>query len=148
MTEKQKHIETIVIRNTDEFMRLALVTESIDFETIKTRLSDERTIRALHAAIGLVTEAGELLDAFKKHIFYGRILDWINIGEETGDLFWYLAILADVMGEENFYRLMSINITKLHARYGDKFSDHAALNRNLNVERTILEEPNFILEKD
>ena len=32
-----------------------------------------------------------------------------------------------------------INISKLRARYGDKFSSEKAINRNLVVERNILE---------
>ena len=48
--------------------------------------------RILHGAIGMMTEAGEILDIFKKHIFYGKPVDVVHLKEEIGDFFWYLAI--------------------------------------------------------
>ncbi len=48
--------------------------------------------------MGASTEAAEILDQLKKHIYYGRDLDRTNLFEETGDLFWYLAIIADELG--------------------------------------------------
>lgn len=48
--------------------------------------------RILHGAIGMMTEAGEILDIFKKHIFYGKPVDVAHLKEEIGDFFWYLAI--------------------------------------------------------
>lgn len=38
------------------------------------------------------------------------------------------------------YDALPVNIDKLAARYGDKYSDYAALNRDLPTERAILEE--------
>jgi len=55
-----------------------------------------------------------------------------------GDLFWYLAIACDELGVE-FESLMETNIAKLKARYGEKFSEHKAENRDLDSERRILE---------
>lgn len=45
-----------------------------------------------HAAYGLVTESGELIDNYKRHIFYGKELDLTNLKEEIGDLLWYVAV--------------------------------------------------------
>lgn len=50
------------------------------------------SMNMLHASLGIVTETAELLDAYKKHIFYDKPLDLVNIQEEIGDIFWYLAI--------------------------------------------------------
>ena len=38
----------------------------------------------LHGAMGLCTESGEIMDALKRHIFYGSPLDILNIKEEIG----------------------------------------------------------------
>lgn len=122
---------------TSEYIKNAIKTESTDFETIRTRFTDEN-IRLLHAAMGLSTEAGETLDAIKKHLFYGKALDKVNLKEEMGDLFWYLAIMADAL-EIDFANIMERNIEKLKARYGSKFSDEKAINRDLQTEREILE---------
>lgn len=125
--------------NSTEYVKDALKTESNDFEAIIGRFSDHSTIRGLHASMGMVTEAAELIDVFKKHLFYGKEIDWINIEEEEGDLFWYLAIMVDVMGQENFDRIMAKNNAKLKSRYGNKFTEQAAINRDLSAERSVLE---------
>ena len=100
----------------------------------------------LHAFIGLETEVGEILDALKKHLFYGKALDLINLSEEIGDLFWYEAIATDSLAKlmfKNPYELENSikekNIAKLKARFPDKFSNNFAQNRNLEIERSILE---------
>ncbi|WP_417334960.1 nucleoside triphosphate pyrophosphohydrolase family protein [Halobacteriovorax marinus] len=124
--------------NTQEYVKLAIKTESTDFESMNTRLQDDGLKRLLHAGIGLSTEAGEFLDALKKHIFYGKELDRVNLAEEMGDLFWYLAIVADELGVD-MDDVMERNIEKLKARYGEKFSEEKAENRDLKNERSILE---------
>lgn len=47
----------------------------------------------IHMALGLAGEIGELLDAVKKHVIYGKPLDIVNLSEELGDDFWYAANL-------------------------------------------------------
>jgi NTP pyrophosphatase (non-canonical NTP hydrolase) len=120
------------------YQELAEVTESKDFEAIVKRISTVRSIRLLHAQMGIASEGGEISDQLKKHVFYGKELDTVNIAEEIGDLFWYCALACNELGI-NFSSIMETNIAKLKARYGDKFSQHAALNRDLSKERAILE---------
>ncbi|WP_372654288.1 nucleoside triphosphate pyrophosphohydrolase family protein [Halobacteriovorax sp.] len=124
--------------NTQEYVKLAIKTESTDFDSMNSRLENDGVKRLLHAGIGLSTEAGEFLDALKKHIFYGKELDRVNLAEEMGDLFWYLAIVSDELGVE-MSDVMERNIEKLKARYGEKFSEEKAENRDLETERKILE---------
>lgn len=122
---------------TAQYMRDCLVTESRDFAAIIPRLGGQN-LRLLHGAMGAVTESGELLDALKKHFFYGKSLDLTNLMEEMGDLFWYCAIMADALGV-GFQEVMDKNIAKLKARYGDKFTEAAATTRDLARERGVLE---------
>ena len=124
--------------NTQEYVKLAIKTESTDFAAMNKRLDNDGLKRLLHAGIGLSTESGEFLDALKKHIFYGKKLDRVNLAEEMGDLFWYLAIVSDELGVD-MSDVMERNITKLKARYGEKFSEEKAENRDLKTEREILE---------
>jgi len=176
----------------DEYIKLAVRTESRI--NPKTGVGFTRDERLLHAAIGMVTEVGELLDAIKKHIFYGKQLDRVNMQEEIGDLCWYVALASDVLNitpeavirgsADVFCQVISIvhvsanclvfvhnevavvnalsdimgsifticevksfslgdildtNIAKLKARYPDKFDTDKALNRDLKLERKILE---------
>ena len=104
---------------------------------------DTMQMELLHAAIGISTEAGEILDAFKKHLIYGKDLDLINVAEELGDVTWYMAIitryLKNIAGATLEDDILRINIEKLTARYPEKFTEDAALKRDLNKERDILE---------
>ena len=125
--------------NSKDYIKNAIRTESTDFTAMDERLGQDGTKRLLHAGIGMATEAGEFLDSLKKHIFYGKELDRVNLKEEMGDLFWYLAIACDELGVE-FEPLMETNIAKLKARYGEKFTEERAEKRDLETERQILEQ--------
>ena len=78
-----------------EYRKLAMRTDSKINPASGLEFTDLDRIR--HAVSGLVTESAELLDAYKKHIYYGKELDLVNIKEEIGDLFWYLALACDVL---------------------------------------------------
>ena len=127
----------------EEYIRDVLKTESGDTQAIYKRLSDPRLQRMLHGACGAVTESGELMDMLKKHIFYGAPFDTVNVEEELGDLCWYISlILVSLEDYGSFMKWEDIwekNIAKLKARYGEKFTEEAAVNRDLKKEREILE---------
>lgn len=94
----------------------------------------------IHAIIGIFTESGELLEALKDG-YNGKPFDFVNAKEETGDLFWYMAILAHECGF-TFEQAQETNIAKLRARFPNKFDEFDANNRNLAGERLILEQTN------
>jgi NTP pyrophosphatase (non-canonical NTP hydrolase) len=133
--------------NPNEYQRRALETEKTPdfvrlFDTVTGEpMSAEHNMmvaRLIHAVLGLASETGELADMLKKHIIYGRALDLVNVIEETGDLLWYEALaLAAIKAQLS--DSMEKNILKLEERYKGKFSEHAALNRDLVAERKILE---------
>ena len=97
-----------------------------------------RTMRLLHAALGLCTEAGEFADQLKKHIFYGKELDRVNLIEEGGDSLWYTRIACDAL-EVSFQEMLTRNVLKLQKRFPDRFTEHDAQVRDLKGERQILE---------
>lgn len=98
-------------------------------------------IELWHAAIGMLTEAIEINQAVWTWIKNGggRGLDVTNIGEELADNRWYEAMFLRKLGlfPENY---MGTNIEKLKARYPEGFSNHHAENRDIEVEREILED--------
>jgi len=122
----------------EEYQGLAHCTEAPVNEAMLQRFSDPTTVRLVHAAIGMCTEAGEFQDQLKKHLFYGKPLDAVNLAEEIGDAAWYLALAANAIGID-LLDVLSKNISKLQGRYPEKFSEQAALNRDLDNERRILE---------
>lgn len=44
-----------------------------------------------HMDMGIITEFGELIDQYKRNLAYGKDLDLVNIKEELGDIYWYIA---------------------------------------------------------
>lgn len=129
----------------NNYVRDALRTDLSDeqYEGVKDRCTKE-TLQLLHAAIGLATEAGELLDQVKKHLFYGRELDFTNLIEEGGDGAWYLALLLGTLKKAGRIPSSDValtkNIAKLRQRYPEAFTNEAAIERDLDEERRILEE--------
>lgn len=120
----------------NNYQNLALRTES---SRAPLNLSYSlKYCRLLHAAIGLCTEAGEFIDPIKKNMFYEKILDEVNLKEEIGDLLWYIAIACDAL-ETTIEDEMERNIRKLIKRFPEKFTEEAAINRDLFAEREILE---------
>ena len=114
---------------------------NIDLGVARDALNNVFVIRILHAIMGLVTESAEMVENMQNFVFGPgpRELSVTNLEEEAGDLFWYLALLADAMGRDNFNRIMQTNIDKLEERYAGKFSEYDATNRNLEKERAIIE---------
>lgn len=92
----------------------------------------------VHAGLGVVTEAGEYLDALKKAMIYGKDLDLVNLDEEAGDILWYIALHCRYR-KISFSDLFEQNIAKLAARYPDKFTEAQAINRDIVAERAVLE---------
>ena len=123
----------------NEYQRLAHCTEAPVNEAMLQRFDPPINIRLLHGAMGLCTEAGELQDQLKRHLFYGKPLDGVNVAEEIGDALWYLALIANALNID-LEEIAERNIAKLKARYPAKFTEHDALNRDLDNERKILEE--------
>ena len=124
--------------NSKEYQADATVTDLMDYGPVLERLQNIHTVRLLHAAMGLCTEAGEFMDMLKKHILYGKPLDEVNLNEELGDKLWYTALALDEL-KTTFDQCMETNIKKLRQRYPNKFTEADALNRDLNKERQILE---------
>lgn len=79
-----------------------------------------------------------LLDIMKKKIFYNKPIVDIKFIEIVNDLM-LLTIKFAEYHDIDMEKSMEINIAKLKARYGDKFTSNRAINRDLKVERDILE---------
>jgi len=99
-----------------------------DGELIKSEMT-ARGAHLLHMAVGISGEAGELLDAIKKHVIYNKPLDLQNVIEELGDLEFYMEGLRHALFLSRDETLGQ-NIAKLSKRYeGFRYSDQAAQTR-------------------
>ena len=79
-----------------------------------------------HMGTGVSGEAGELLDAIKKHVVYQKPLDRENVIEELGDLEFYMEGLRQELGITRLETLEA-NQAKLSIRYKTaQYSDSQA----------------------
>lgn len=129
--------------NDADYMIASERTDTKDYESVLHRMmigeldfkaADVQVLQLLHGAMGVSTESGELMDAVKRFLIYGKPTDVTNILEEVGDMFWYLSLIARCCGF-TFEEAKAKNIAKLRARYPEKFTELEALNRNLDAER-------------
>jgi len=128
--------------NSREYQKLAARTESpADFVLGRLENMGEYDVRLWHALIGMSSEVGELMDQFKRFMFYRQPLDECNVIEELGDVLWYIALACNTL-EISMEDVMRKNIKKLRERYPEKYSDHDAAeeNRDRENERNALED--------
>ena len=126
--------------NSDEYVNLAARTDAPLTAELLHRLTKPQTVELLHAALGMVTEAAEMADMLKKHIFANKPLDLVNASEEIGDELWYAAKAIRAI-QSNMKAVMTQNINKLQLRYSEKFCELKSADRDTQAERTLLEKP-------
>ena len=76
-------------------------------------------------ALGIAGEAGEIVDAIKKHVIYNKDLDMKNIIEELGDLEFFMEGLRSCL-DLSRDMILEENWQKLSVRYKNGYSDSAA----------------------
>ena len=87
--------------------------------------------REFHGILGLLTEAGELLELIDTE---AGDIDALKIADELGDSFWYIAILADAKGIDIEQQVLEGVIAKLRKRFPDKFEAALAVTRDKDAE--------------
>jgi NTP pyrophosphatase (non-canonical NTP hydrolase) len=98
---------------------------------IRTAKPDKLSMLLSHCAMGIGSEAGEILTELKRVVHYGAELDEkviAHLREEMGDLTWYLAVLCEAL-EIPMNQVARENIAKLFKRFPEKFSEADAMAR-------------------
>lgn len=85
----------------------------------------------------ITNTVSKLLDIIKKIIFYGREYPVEDIKIALQNIYVCILHLCTLFNL-NIDELKKKNIDKLAARYGDKFSEYLAINRNLDKEYRVL----------
>lgn len=114
---------------------LAILGREFDLEIpekVETPLTDFELI------LEITKKTLKLLDFLKKKLYYNKPIQDELFIQNTKE------ILSLVVSFANLYHIelekcFETNISKLKSRYGEKFSSDRAINRNLDLERTILE---------
>lgn len=113
--------------NTPTIDTYGLFVEAIckDGAKIKAEMTPQQA-HLLHMAAGVAGEAGELLDAVKKHVIYQKPMDLKNVKEELGDLEFFMQGLRNSLAITRT-ETVEENIAKLSKRYpGMNYSNEAA----------------------
>lgn len=79
----------------------------------------------LHMAVGVSGEAGELLDAIKKHCVYQKPINMENVMEEAGDILFYLTGILNEL-DMTLEQCIQANMDKLSKRYPNGTYTNAA----------------------
>ena len=82
----------------------------------------------LHMVLGIAGEAGELVDAVKKHVIYDKVLDLENVVEECADVLFYLSGMMQSLGITPT-QCRTANMAKLAKRYPNGYTNQAAITR-------------------
>ncbi|MBR3351039.1 MAG: nucleoside triphosphate pyrophosphohydrolase family protein, partial [Erysipelotrichaceae bacterium] len=91
----------------NEYQKLAM-------KTLNPELSERDVL--INGVMGLCGESGEAIDIVKKHLAQGHPLDREALAKELGDICWYVAETAQVLGYD-LETIMTMNIEKLKKRY-------------------------------
>lgn len=80
----------------------------------------------------------ELLDSFKKALFYNKKFDEEKMKERLLEIYRLGGAFVKLL-DWDIVKICETNIKKLQARYPEKFTTKRAVNRDLDTERKILE---------
>ena len=106
--------------------------ESIIPQDIDDYFNSYASQNVVHAILGIVTEAGELLELLLDKNKYSNS----KLKDECGDGLWYNAMLIRDL-KETFESVGESNLTKLKVRYPDKFDKALAVQRNEDKENAV-----------
>lgn len=84
--------------------------------------------RVSNALLGIQGETGEVADIFKKYLYQGHSIDFMDVREEIGDVLYYIGLLCETM-DMDMEEIMKENIEKLRERYPEGFSEENSINR-------------------
>ena len=115
--------------NNKAYQKWAVSLDRTYGELLVRLAQDPEKLRLINMAMGLSGETGELADALKKYLVYGKDLNLENVKEECGDILWYMANLLDSIGS-SFEEVMELNRLKLSQRFPEgKFTEELAQKR-------------------
>lgn len=127
--------------NIEERVRDGAVRIQAMYEAVMALPDDvsipQEKIDILHAALGIGSENGEIIEELLNSIIQDRPVDVVNMQEENGDLLWYIALSLRKI-KSSFGEVMQKNIDKLFKRYPEKFDVDHAVNRDLDEEQRAL----------
>jgi NTP pyrophosphatase (non-canonical NTP hydrolase) len=108
---------------------------NLDYPQLIVKTKNDNPMKLV---LKIIKNTCKLLDMMKKKLYYNKPIDESQFKTIT------TLVMLDVSDYMNTYDIdieksFDVNIDKLKARYGSKFSSDRAINRDLETERNILE---------
>lgn len=107
----------------------------LDSQNIQLQIHSGNSYETLH---DILMTSIKFVDPLKKKIFYNKPIDDQMLSDLSYRLLSLIINYSNI-NSVDFNMALEKNIAKLKARYGEKFSSEKAINRDLAVEKNILE---------
>lgn len=120
---------------------VSILFRELDIKVDDIQFSDNIEEKPFNTLLSFLKVSLKFLDLLKKKIYYGKEINKETMIEISVKMYSLLLNYSKANGA-NFEEILDKNIAKLKARYGEKFSSEKAINRDLNLEKTILENKN------
>jgi len=125
----------------DVFWYIALLDRELNLQLQIPKLNDNNFFQLKNETLILQTikSSCSALDHLKKKLFYNKQIDIEKLSKNVSYIFETMCIFC-LLNKIDIEKILESNINKLRARFGDKFTSERALNRDIKLERTILEQ--------
>ena len=139
---KSWELDTVNLREEiwDVMWYIAIACKKLDFYELdfNTQFDTKKYNSIQEYAHRLNYFSIEILDSFKKSLFYNKAFDTEWLKERFTELFMLAGAFVEILWW-NLRDICDINIKKLQARYPEKFTTENAIHRDLDTERKVLE---------
>lgn len=139
---KNGELDTINLREEiwDVMWYMAIACKKLNFYDIdfEEDFDTTRYENYIQYAYRLNYESIELLDSFKKSLFYNKAFDEEKMKQRLLEIYKLWGAFVKILWGD-IVKICERNIKKLQARYPEKFTSEKAINRDLDTERKILE---------
>lgn len=112
---------------------IAWVTSRLKIDNRRPIDDNPQAQSALLGAVGLASEAGEVLDLHKKWMWHGKPMNREALKHEMGDVIWYFALLCQAW-DFNLQDILDANVKKLLARDGENNERYDLRGKTYHVE--------------
>lgn len=128
---------SIAEESADIFWYLSILFRELNIENYDYNL-ENKSDNPFNTLLSFTKVSLRFLDLLKKKIYYNKEIDKEVMKELSIKMHALLTYYCEQYNTD-IDMILEKNINKLKARYGDKFTSEKAINRDLNVEKEILE---------
>lgn len=128
---------SIAEESADIFWYLSILFRELNIENYNYDL-ENKSDNPFNTLLSFTKASLRFLDLLKKKIYYNKEID-TNVMVELSIQMHALLTYYCEQYNTDIDMILEKNINKLKARYGDKFTSEKAINRDLEIEKEILE---------